>query len=77
MHFFSKERNYLIPIKKLFNSGRLTKSVSDSRALTQVSALFSCLEILLEKFWGCGRIVGPFGPVGSSHVQSVRKKKSP
>ena len=26
---------------------------------------------------GCGRIVGPFGPVRSSRVQSIRKKKGP
>lgn len=25
---------------------------------------------------GCGRIVGPFGPVRSSRVQSIRKKKA-
>lgn len=32
---------------------------------------------LYNPIWGCGRIVGPFGPVRSSRVQSIRKKKGP
>ena len=67
----SEERNDYAPKQKL----------PKNKKLTIVGVVVVVIVVAGMGFWtwhkGCGRIVGPFGPVRSSRVQSIRKKKGP